>query len=246
MGYGVIVGGGATPELPQFTYTGTCSMIDDGIVNSIQNYRIKFLTDGVFTPAKNYSLDVFLVGGGGGGGTTDYGGGGGGGYTTKNTFVALSGVAYTIDIGAGGAVGSNGSATTAFGLSANGGNAAAGLNGGGGGSGGGNQIGNGGSDGSNGVSNGGGGSVGTGQGSTTKEFHETTGDLYGGGGGGGGGNIGGTGGAGGGGRGAKSDAPAVASVAGTANTGGGGGGRATSSYPAAAGGSGIVVIRNKR
>ena len=82
---------------------------------------------------------------------------------------------------------------------------------------------------------------GIGQGTTTREFGESTGDLYSGGGSGaergntttiiaGGSGGGGTGGNGG---------------AGTANTGGGGGG-STAQSGGGAGGSGIVIIRNHR
>lgn len=81
---------------------------------------------------------------------------------------------------------------------------------------------------------------GNGQNTTTREFGETTGDLYAGGGGGGGHNGGGSGGAGGGG---KSNPYTIPGEAGTPNTGGGGGqGR----LGGGAGGSGIVIIRNHR
>ena len=53
----------AVSKLPKFTYTGTYSLIDDG--NG--NWRIKFLSSGKFTPAKDMTVDVFIVGGGGGG-----------------------------------------------------------------------------------------------------------------------------------------------------------------------------------
>lgn len=76
---------------------------------------------------------------------------------------------------------------------------------------------------------------GTGQGSTTREFAETNGDLYAGGGGGGKSGLSGdsTAGYGSGGNGIK-------------NTGGGGGGSAGSGATGGAGGSGIVIIRNHR
>lgn len=81
---------------------------------------------------------------------------------------------------------------------------------------------------------------GNGQNTTTREFGESTGDLYAGGGGGGGHNGGGYGGNGGGGR---SNPYTVPGEAGTPNTGGGGGqGR----LGGGAGGSGIVIIRNAR
>ena len=239
-----------------FTYTGSKTWLDDG--NG--NWRLKLLTSGTFTPSKNVTIDLFLVGGGGGGGTTNtsrLGGGGAGGYTVTHLNIALSpGVSYSITIGGGGAVGAAGGITSIVGTginySANGGGAGGTgvtgspytADGGNGGSGGGcgkndgtNK--NGGSDGSK----GGAGSVndGTGQGTTTREFGEAGGDLYAAGGGGGTwDSTAGLGGAGGGGNGSKNSV----ATAGQANTGSGGGGRGSAA--GAAGGSGIAIIRNHR
>lgn len=211
-------------------------------------------------------IDVFLVGGGGAGGASCYvnnenplwgGGGGGGGYTKTQKKVSVTqGTAYTITVGAGGTGasgknGNNGGSSSAFGISANGGKGGYagttqpnGRNGGEGGSGGGAggsysidigkfvASGAGGSDGGN----GGGSSGGTGQGTTTREFGESTGTLYAGGGGGAKSSSGSNseGGSGGGTAGNGGNA--------SANTGGGGGGGSTP----ANGGSGIIIIRNKR
>ncbi len=49
-----------------FTNTGSYLWVDDG--NG--NYRIKFLSSGVFTPRKRIVIDAFLVGGGAGSGYT--------------------------------------------------------------------------------------------------------------------------------------------------------------------------------
>ena len=96
-------GGGG---LPEFTYTGTYQLIDDGG----GNWRIKFLTSGVLTFTKLGSagkgIDVFLVGGGGGcgnaNGVSDFLGAGGGGYTkTTRQITVQAGVEYPIVIGAG-------------------------------------------------------------------------------------------------------------------------------------------------
>lgn len=233
---------GKTQLLPKFEYTGTYEYIDDGG----GNWRIKFLTSGVFTPKKNMSIDAFLVGGGGAGyGGTSVGGGGGGGYTT--TIKAIQLVAktdYQIIVGAGGtkvsnAQGNRGGETSAFTYSANGGYGGENYNGAKGGSGGGSfrktnsspfLPGNGGSDGGNGegLPN---YPAGVGQGTTTREFGEESGTLYSGGGGGRYSSTAlGVGGAGGGADGGNSA---------LANTGGGGG-------AGGAGGSGIVVIRNTR
>ena len=57
-------GGGAWVGIPNFTYTGTYETVDDGD----GNWRIKFLTSGIFTllKPKQLLIDVFCVGGGGG------------------------------------------------------------------------------------------------------------------------------------------------------------------------------------
>jgi hypothetical protein len=218
-------------------------------------------------------IDVFLVGGGGGGGYgSTFASGGGGGYTKtqKGVSVALN-TDYQITVGDGGApitTGDNytfGGESSAFGYSANGGqsgyastyvSSGKGGNGGSGGGagmyGGSNHVsgdGHGGEDGSDGGSinhNGTTAKGGTGQGTTTREFGESTGTLYSGGGGGGSyagysGYNPGKGGEGGGGDGGEHFEKAVA---GTANTGGGGGGAGYGS--GVYGGSGIVIIRNAR
>lgn len=242
---------------PEFTYTGNYAIVDDSGKNISDfaswknNWRIRFLTSGIFTVTKlngwNGQLDVFLVGGGGGGVSSSgpYGSsGGGGGYTSvvKNHTVSVN-TAYNISIGAGGSASNKGGATKAFGITANGGTTGNGNTGGAGGSGGGGMGAN--SGGSNGANGGSGGAWnttgGAGQQTTTREFGESSGTLYSGG-GGGGGNVAypgyGTGGAGGGANAGKSA---------KANTGGGGGGhREDVKLTAGSGGSGICIIRNKR
>lgn len=237
-----------------FTYTGTYSWIDDGGIN----FRLKFLTSGVFTPKKNVKIDVFLVGGGAGGGAAATGGrgGGGGGRTLTHLSIELqANTAYTITVGAGGASNSNGGTTSAFGYAISGGNTPGNVvPGGAGGSGGGaggrdGYFLNGAPGGSNGSA---GGSLeydsgGAGQGTTTREFGETSTTLYAGGGGGGAyyknNGVGGAGGAGGGGKGGNSSNNGSD---GTANTGGGGGGSGYTTAIGGTGGSGIVVMRNLR
>ena len=242
---------------PTYSYTGNSTFIDDGNYN----WRIKFLTSGVLTftklgNAKN-GIDVFLVGGGcaGGSGSWDanngYGKAGSGGYTKthKGVQVAVN-TAYNIVIGAGGqSAFASGGSTSAFDVTANGGTKLGGGSGGG-------AYGNG--DVNNGGSNGGNGdpqdaanigvdhwaSPGKGQGTTTREFGESTGTLYAGGGGAGSnGSAQAHGGAGGGGNGAwNGNQP----TSGAANTGGGGGGMYYGLTILGTGGSGIVVIRNSR
>ena len=227
--------------IPEFTYTGDYEIVNDSdepITVSQDNWKIRFLTSGTLTftnlNGAEGGIDVFLVGGGGNGETIRGARGGGGGYTktVKGVSIAIA-TPYTVTIGA-----SSGT-SSAFGASANG---ASGANGGSGGGGGGSSSGtpgNGGSNGGNGTA----GNVsggGTGQGTTTREFGESTGKLYSGGGGGSAAKAG-----------AAGDSTAGAGAAfggaaknGVANTGGGGG--AAYSGPAGAGGSGIVIIRNVR
>ena len=261
--------------IPDFTYTGNFEIVNDSdepIATSQGNWKIRFLTSGILrflslNGAEN-GIDVFLVGGGGSGangceqsdGTYRVASGGGGGYTNTVRGVRVStNTDYSITVGAGGASasaisqsGHNGGSTSAFGATANGGKGAVGFTGsswtgsggdggsGGGGSGGG-SGGNGGSDGADGS----GESYGKGQKTTTREFGENGGTLYS---GGGGGAEKGVGGAGGGGAGSPT-ASNSNGVDGIANTGGGGGGGSRLEYPythSGAGGSGIVIIRNKR
>ena len=227
--------------IPEFTYTGDYEIVNDSdepITVSQGNWKIRFLTSGTLTftnlnGAEN-GIDVFPVGGGGHGETIRGARGGGGGYTktVKGISIAIA-TPYTVTIGA-----SSGT-SSAFGASANG---ASGANGGSGGGGGGSSSGtpgNGGSNGGNGTA----GNIsqgGAGQGTTTKEFGESTGKLYSGGGGGSAANAGAAG---------DSTAGAGANYGGAAkngvaNTGGGGGGAYNGT--AGTGGSGIVIIRNAR
>lgn len=232
-----------------FNWTGgdnTYQVLNDGD----NNWRIRFLSSGVFTPLTNMIIDVFLVGGGASGGKySGDGGGGGGGYTkTVKSIVLTSGISYSVVVGSGGATlssnanGNDGGKSSAFSASVSGGMGGGGGRfsgfGGDGGSGGGargtSAVGNkspgaGGTDGSDGGSNAA-FAGGTGQGTTTREFGEINGQLYSGGGAGSYKTSAGTAGAGGGGSGS----------AGGDNTGGGGSG---DGY---AGGSGIVIIRNHR
>ncbi len=216
---------------PEFTYTGTYEYIDDGG----SNWRIKFLTSGVFTPKKDLLVDEFLVGGGAGGNFSALPNetpGGGSGYTTTARSVQLTAnTPYDIIIGAGGgkqagsSVASDGGKSSALGFEASGGEAGWGAannaHGGNGGSGGGGYRGEGGVDGAN----GGGTHGGTGQGTTTREFGESTGALYATGGG-------------------SSDS-STGGASGGENTGDGGSGGKVGVL-SGKGGSGIVIIRKHK
>ena len=63
---------------PKFTYTGTYEYIDDGG----GNWRIKFLTSGTLTLKNKITVDVFLAGGGGGGGGSSASAAGSGGASS--------------------------------------------------------------------------------------------------------------------------------------------------------------------
>lgn len=275
IGKALIAGGGGTVDRLDFTYTGQYNeRLEDGVV--------EFLTSGVLTFKKETPIDVFMVGGGSSGNSgrttqpdsdADGSGGGAGGYTkTLLNIIPRARQGYQVIIGSGGAeqtsklsFGNAGGTTSAFGSSVSGGapKTTARNVGGDGGSGGGQggaraastQAGRaGGVDGGNGGYYNAAGSGGTGQGTTTREFGESTGKLYAGGGGGGSSNYtvvastnGGNGGGGGGGNGAGYSANATAGTPNTGGGGGGGAGKTTSSSlergVGAAGGSGIVCIR---
>lgn len=242
----------STVGVPAFSYTGSYQTIDDGS----NHWRIKFKTSGTLTfsslnGAYN-GIDIFCVGGGGGGNAS---GGCGGRTTTVKAKTVTAGTSYTVTVGAGGAAGKSGGKSSFGSLASAAGGGGPGGKGGSGGGGSGLYItssnkrngGNGGSNGANGVNGYGtdGFKNGTGQGTTTKEFGESSGTLYAGGGGGAGDYdcTSGKGGAGGGGAGGSiHDNGPKAGGAGTTNLGGGGGGGSTGGK----GGSGIVIIRNKR
>lgn len=249
---------------PEFTYTGDSEIVDDSdnIISDFaswkNNWKIRFLTSGTLTftnlNGAEGGIDVFLVGGGGGskGGATGTGGGGGGYTTTANAVSLVAGTAYDIAVGAGGSGDANGGNTSAFSVTASGGSCNNGSTGGNGGSGGGayqhaQATGEcaGGSDGGNGGDSGYGANGGTGQGTTTREFGDSSGKLYAGGGGGSSnkGTNNPAGGAGGGGTGGRYT-DGSGGTNGETNTGGGAGGTAVNSTMS--GGSGIVVIRNAR
>jgi hypothetical protein len=219
-----------------FSYSGRYTIIN----GSTDNWKVKFLTSGTLIPLVDMEIDSFIVGAGGGPGTY-YGSGGGGGYTKIQPAIALTkNQSYPITIGLGGisqgskTMGLAGGSSSAFGFTAAGGLGGKTGNevpayGGDGGSGGAGGTGTGGT-------NGGRGSLygGIGQMTTTREFGESTGDLY----AGGGGGYNGPGGAGGGGNGSQYGTP----NSGTANTGGGAGG----DNSGAIGGDGVVVIRKMK
>jgi hypothetical protein len=108
-------------ELPEFQYTGSCSLIRD----ADKQWRIKFFTSGNLLFNKLNSaqyVDIFCVGGGGGA-ASGSGGAGGGGYTTTSRKIPLqTNTTYVLTIGAGGSANNTGGRTSFANLvSANGG-----------------------------------------------------------------------------------------------------------------------------
>lgn len=252
-------GGGSVGNKPiyeEIMYSGSMAYVDDGG----DNWRIKFLTSGEFTLKKAMTVDIFAVGGGGNGADWNRresgeagGGGGGGGYT--NTIMSReleAGKTYVVTIGAANGTSSlveKGGETI---CEAAGGKSASAQNGGNGGSGGGPagwgaKVSQPASDGNSASDITTSTTVrckgGIGQGTTTREFGEDTGDLYAGGGAGAMLYALGVGGEGGGGNAAYDSTHATN---GGENTGGGGGGTYNSMGTPGQGGSGIVIIRNHR
>ena len=154
----------------------------------------QFTKSGNFISKNTSFIDVFLVGAGAGGGFSKNGGGGGSGYTVTQRHVQLiAGRVYRIIIGAGGMgstkiseAGKDGGATSAFGFSAEGGQGGGSYGsgnprkGGDGGSGGGagSAFTLGGKDGEHGESASKTYLGGKGQGSTTRAFGESDGELF--------------------------------------------------------------------
>ena len=226
MRFGGAQGGSITVPIigKDFNWTGgdgTYQVLDD----SDGNWRIKFLSSGTFTPLKNMVIDAFLLGAGGGGvSNSSYSrsfGGGGGCTTTVTSIVLSASTEYAITIGAGGAgkvIASNVGSANSGGTSSAFSASALGGHGAGALRGGDGGSGGGGYDGSGGSDGGNGTGIypGNGQGTTTREFGEATGTLY---------SNGGDG--------------VYGTTAASSNTGDGG-------KASAAGGSGIVVIRQHK
>ncbi len=85
------------------TYTGNCTVIDDGN----NNWRVKFLTSGTLSFVENIELDLFLVGGGGGVSSSIYCGGGAGGYTATYREVVVNATDGKTNTGGGAGAGSS-------------------------------------------------------------------------------------------------------------------------------------------
>ena len=217
-----------------YTFTGN----DEKITDSTGAWKIKLKTSGklIFTAlGKDWdgALDVFLVGGGS---ANYYAVGGSGGNTKTAHIYVRKDLELSAQIGAGGTNRGSGGNTSIAGISATGGKVSGGTGSGGGGSGstlggmggtngGSGQTPSGAADGANGRS---------GQGTTTREFGESTGTLYSAGGGGESATTNHK-------AGASDSSGAAAGTSAADNTGSGAGGSSTGSL--LNGGSGIVVVR---
>jgi hypothetical protein len=105
-------------ESPLTASGGTVTTYTSGGVD----YKVHtFTSSGTFTVNASGSLDVLMVAGGGGGGLLNNVSGGGGAGGVLIGTIAASPQAYSITIGNGGAVGSNGANTSGFGVFALGG-----------------------------------------------------------------------------------------------------------------------------
>ena len=101
-----------------------------GTITTYGAYKVhSFLSSGTWTPPGNGTVDVLIVAGGGGGGAGRGGGGGAGGMLYR-TGLSVTGQAYTITVGDGGAgatdhsnVAVNGQDSVAFSVTAKGGGA---------------------------------------------------------------------------------------------------------------------------
>ena len=226
--------------LPSYSFDNSHTMLDDG--NG--NWRIKFYSSGYFTPKRDMKVDVYIVGAGGGGvqgreGVWEGPSGAGGKTTTGRGIQLTANQSYYIQIGAGGsaavkgytATGGTGGTSSAFNYSATGGGGGYAQShdighGGDGGSGGAAWTGSGGTDGGNGS-----GTLvyswrhGYGQGTTTRAFGDSNGELY-----ASGGSFGST---------------SINHGGSNTGNGGSGGGSQKETY-GGNGGSGIVIIRNAR
>ena len=86
---------------PSYNYAST-----GGTITSTDGYRIHtYTSSSTFTPALSGYVEVLVVAGGGGGGANHAGGGGAGGFIHDIRYPVVSGTAYTVTVGAGGAGG---------------------------------------------------------------------------------------------------------------------------------------------
>ncbi len=100
-----------TGIVAQDSVKGGIGSATGGTITTVNGYKIHtFTSSGTFTPATNGNVEYLVVAGGGGGGPTATGmsGTGGAGGMLTGSAIFTSGTAYTVTVGAGGAVNSNG------------------------------------------------------------------------------------------------------------------------------------------
>ena len=100
-----------TGIVAQDSVKGGIASATGGTITTVNGYKIHtFTSSGTFTPATNGNVEYLVVAGGGGGGPTAAGmsGTGGAGGMLTGSAIFTSGTAYTVTVGAGGAVNSNG------------------------------------------------------------------------------------------------------------------------------------------
>ena len=120
----VDVSGNIIPSTSATTALGGSGTATGGTITTSGSYTIhSFTTTGTstFRPSFSGSVEVLIVGGGGGGGPSIGGGGGGGGVIWIPATNVSADTSYSIVVGAGGASGTNGQNSTAFGAIAAGG-----------------------------------------------------------------------------------------------------------------------------
>ena len=113
------------PSTSATTALGGSGTATGGTITTSGSYTIhSFTTTGTtatFRPSFSGTVEVLIVGGGGGGGPSIGGGGGGGGVIWIPATNVSADTSYSIVVGAGGASGTNGQNSTAFGAIAAGG-----------------------------------------------------------------------------------------------------------------------------
>ena len=97
------IGGRPDPAamMPEFSFSGRYDLINDGVKDGVQNWRIRLYESGSLTFNRTaQEAEVFLVGGGGGGAAG--GGGGAGGYTRMGSIALEPNPTYHVTVGSGG------------------------------------------------------------------------------------------------------------------------------------------------
>ena len=128
-GSGCVIMSFIPDEAPQANSSDFVLSGGDAVIVTTNGVALKFTTSGTLTVTGSGTVELLVVGGGGGGGAfTEFSGvnvapGGGAGGLVYAASVPVTAGSYAITIGAGGAVGANGSNSSALGFVAYGGGA---------------------------------------------------------------------------------------------------------------------------